>query len=90
MPTPSGRTSRTLSYTSTRAPISRRLSAVTRPPMPAPTTMIRSSRRAMRQRTSWTWIRTVSRRRSPVDTAMRSFIHARRGAEVDSLTWVRK
>ena len=42
------------------------------------------------QRTSWTEIRTEPCRRSPVDTARRSFIHASRDADVESLTWVRK
>ncbi len=40
--------------------------------------------------TSCTWMRTVSRSRSPVETAMRSFSQLRRGAAVESRTNVRK
>ena len=42
------------------------------------------------QTISWTSMRTVSRRRSPVDTARRSFIQASRADDVDRRTWVRK
>ena len=41
-------------------------------------------------RTSCTWMRTVLRSRSPVETARMSLHHARRGAAVDSRTSVRK
>jgi hypothetical protein len=41
-------------------------------------------------RTSCTWMRTVLRSRSPVETATRSFSRLSRGAAVESLTSVRK
>src|SRR5580704_2946643 len=40
-------------------------------------------------RTSCTWIRTVARSRSPVETAMRSFNQCSRGAALESRTKVR-
>ena len=78
------------SNTSTCTPTSCRLRAVARPPMPAPMTTPRRPDPAAAHRTSCTWMRTVLRSRSPVETAMRSFSQLRRGAAVESRTNVRK
>ncbi len=42
------------------------------------------------QSTSWTWMRTTERFRSPMETARRSLSHARRWADVESRMCVRK